>query len=197
MKKFTTKNGISEYGVQEAELSDIEILDKRAQALAQLPKEEQAEDEILRLVTFHSGEERYGVEITQVQEVQSLRPEAWSKVPCTPDFIVGVVNIRGRVFSLMDVGRFVGLPARPLTSASQVLIVRSGLGDKGEMELGFLTDDVPQVITVSQDDVRPSSTTISSKVQEYVAGVTVDMVIILDLPRLLNDPNIIIHEEVL
>ncbi len=197
MKKFTSKNGNSEYGMQEAGLSEFEILEKRAQALAQLPVEEQAEGEILRLVTFRSGEERYGVEITQVQEVQPLQPEAWSKVPCTPDFIVGVVNIRGRVYSLRDVGRFVGLPARPLTSASQVLIVRSGRGDNGEMVVGFLTDDVPQVITVSQADVRPSSTTVSSKVQEYVAGVTVDMVIILDLPRLLTDPQIIINEEVL
>jgi purine-binding chemotaxis protein CheW len=168
------------------------VLEQRARTLATLPTEEVAEGETLRVVAFPLGEERYGIEVTMVQEVQPLEPHIWSRVPCTPDFIVGAVNIRGRVYSVMDTGRFLGLPSRSLSETSHVLLVR---GD-GDMELGILADDIPQVASVPLADVQPASATISSRAQEYVRGVTNDMLIILNLPRLLSDPGIIVHEEV-
>lgn len=63
-------------------------LERRARALARLPTEEAAEGEVLHLVTFPLGEERYGVKVTLVQEVQPVERQSWSPVPCTPHFIV-------------------------------------------------------------------------------------------------------------
>ncbi len=180
-------------------LSQVEVseLERRARALARLPTEEAAEGDTLHLVTFPLGKERYGVEVTLVQEVQPLESQTWSLVPCTPDFIVGAVNIRGRIYSVMDMARFLGLPQRPPSEAAHVLLVQGGVqGDEGGMELGILADDVPQVITVSLAEVQPSSATVSTQAQEYVRGVTDDMLIILGLERLLSDPRIIVHEEV-
>ncbi len=176
--------------------SEMEILERRARVLARLPTEEAAEGETLHLLTFPLGEERYGVDIALVQEVQPLESQTWSLVPCTSDFIVGAVNIRGRIYSVMDMARFLGLPQRPPSEAAHVLLVQGGVqGDEGGMELGILADDVPQVITVSLAEVQPSSATVSTQAQEYVRGVTDDMLIILDLERLLSDPRIIVHEE--
>jgi purine-binding chemotaxis protein CheW len=174
-----------------------EILEKRARALAKLPPNEAAAGEMLRLVAFCVGEERYGVEIGLVQEVQPLSHHTWSPVPCTPDFIVGAVNVRGHIYSLMDVARFLGVPPRPLSEAARILLVRGrDLGTGEEMELGILADGLPQVASVRLAEIQPPGATISSRMQEYVRGVTKDMLIILNLERLLADPSIIICEEV-
>ena len=118
----------------------------------------------------------------------------WSRVPCTPDFIVGAVNIRGRIYSVTDIASFLGLPQRPLSEAAHILLVR-GRTQEG-MELCLLADDLPEVVSIPLAGVRPAAATISSKVREYVRGVTADMLIVLDLERLLLDPRIVVHEEV-
>jgi len=171
-------------------------LERRARALARLPTEVEAKSETLHLVTFSLGEERYGVEITLVEGIQPLQSQTWAHVPCTPGFIVGAVNIRGRIYSVMDVGRFLGLPPRPLSETAHVLLVRNGSqGATGEMELGILADDLPQVANIPLTEVQPPSATISNQAQKYVQGVTADMLIILHLERLLSDPAIIVDEE--
>jgi purine-binding chemotaxis protein CheW len=177
------------------EQSEMELLKERARALARLPPAEAVEGEVLRLVTFPLAEERYGVELTLLQEVQPLKRQTWSPVPCAPGFIVGAVNIRGRIYSVMDIGRFLGLPSRPLSETAHVLLVQGGdRWGEGEMELGILADDMPQVANVPLAQVQPP-TTISNQAREYVRGVTGDMLIILDPERLLSDPGIIVHEE--
>ena len=177
--------------------SEMELLEQRARALARRPTEEAAEGETLRLVTFPLGEERYGLELTLVQEAQPLGPQTWSRVPCTPDFIVGAVNLRGRICSVMDIGRFLGLSSRPLSEMAHVLLVRGGnQGDEGEVELGILADDMPQVAVVPLAEVQPSSATVSPQAQEFVRGVTEDMLIILNLEHLLSHPGIVVNEEV-
>jgi len=176
--------------------SDTEILEERARALARLPAEE-SESETLHLVTFSLGEEHYGVEITLVQEIQPLESHTWSPVPCTPDFIVGAINIRGHVYSMMDMGRFLGLPSRPLSETAHILLVwDEGRGGKEGMELSILTDDLPQVINVPLSKIRPPSAAVSTQAQKYIRGVMADLLIVLDLKRLLADPDIIVHEEV-
>ena len=73
------------------------ILERRASILARPLEKKVKEDEILHLLTFSLGEDRFGVESTFVKEAQPLVRHMWSPVPCTPDFIVGAVNIRGRL----------------------------------------------------------------------------------------------------
>ena len=172
------------------------VLEKRAQILARRPKEEITATEFLHLVTFPLGDERYGVDIDLVQDVRSFNQQNWSPIPCTPDFIVGAINIRGRIYSLMDVARFTGLPSRPFTDITHVLLLRSrDHGMEEAMELSILSDDIPQVVDIPLSVVESASVTVSARMQEYVRGVTKDMLIILDLERLLSDPGIIVHQE--
>ena len=162
-----------------------------------MPVEGEIEGDTLRLVTFPLGDECYGVDINLVQEVQPLTEQTWSGVPCTPEFIAGVVNIRGHIYSVIDIARFLGLARRPLPETSHVLLVRGGdQRAEGELELCILTDDMPQVVNIGLRIVRPASKSTAGQAHEYVRGVTDDMLIILDLERLLSDPNIIIHEDV-
>jgi purine-binding chemotaxis protein CheW len=183
--------------LSDARPSDLEVLERRAQALARLPEREVRKDETLHLVAFRLGEERYAVPITLVQEVHPLDPGSWCRVPCTPAFIVGAVNIRGRIYSVMDVGRFLGLSSRAMSETPHVLLVQGGnLDNRGALALGVLADDVPRVARVPLTELTSSSVSIPTRAQDFVRGVSEDMLIILHLERLLSDPEIIVYEEV-
>ncbi|MDP1992661.1 MAG: chemotaxis protein CheW [Syntrophales bacterium] len=181
---------------QSAAGTDRRILESRARILAHPPKDDIAEGEILYLLSFLLGGERYGVDIKLVRETQPLESQEWAAVPCTPDFIAGAVNIRGRIYPVMNVARFFGLPARPLSKTAHVLLVSGVNGGGEEMELSLLADELPQTTRVSRNDVKAPTVTISPRAQEFIRGITDDMLIILDLKRLLSDPGIIVHEEV-
>ncbi len=171
------------------------ILEERAQALAKKDEGDLMEGEVLSAMAFPLGDEQYGIEINLVQEIQPFQNQFWSRVPSTPEFIVGAVNIRGRIYSVMDVGRFLGLPNRPVSENAHVILVKGGINDK--MELCILADDVPQVTRIPLTEVRTNETAASTQEKEYIRGITSDMLIMLNLEKLLLDPKIIIHEEVL
>ena len=177
--------------------SDKELLEERAKALASLPTEEALEEETLHLLTFSLAGERYGVEVDLAQEIQPMERRIWSRVPNTPGFIIGAANIRGRIHSVMDIGRFLGLKSRPISDEAHVIVVQSNpKGGDEAMELCILTDDLPQVANISRSEVQTEHATVSGQAQEYVHGVTEDMLIVLDLDRLLQNPKIIVHQEV-
>jgi purine-binding chemotaxis protein CheW len=170
-------------------------LEERARSLARLPEKKAASGETLEVLTFHLGTEYIGIPTEGVHEIQPLGAHHWSCVPCAPDFIVGIVNLRSRIYSIMDLAVFWGLPPRPLSEKAHILLVRGGhRNDHQEMELTLLTDDLDKVCRLRMDDLHPTPPTVSAKVQAHVRGVTADMMMVLDLESLLSDPNIIVRE---
>ncbi len=171
------------------------ILEERARSLARVPEKKGASGETLEVLTFHLGTEYIGIPTEGVHEIQPLSAHNWSRVPCAPDFIVGIVNLRSRIYSIMDLTVFWGLPPRPPSENAHILLVRGG-NDSGhqEMELTLLTDDLDKVCRLRLDELNPTPSTVSAKVQVHVRGVTADMMLVLDLESLLSDPNIIVSE---
>ncbi len=177
-------------------LRDVQgILEERARLLARLPEKKADSGETLEVLTFHLGTEYIGIPTEGVHEIQPLSAHYWSCVPCTPDFIVGIVNLRSRIYSIMDLTVFWGLPPHPLSEKAHILLVRSGHGSsRHEIELTLLTDDLDKVCRLRLDDLNPTPPTVSPKVQAHVRGITADMMMVLDLESLLSDPNIIVCE---
>ena len=173
-----------------------QILAQRAKELAQALEDETAIGQSLHLITFSLGGGRYAVPVDGVLEIQPL--ENWARVPCTPSFIVGAVNLRGRIYSLMDVARFFGLPDRPMPDSAHVLLVRgqSAHVDSGRIELCLLADELPANEQISMAEIDRASSTLSSQAQEYTRGVNGEMLIVLDLERLLASAEIIVEEDV-
>jgi len=170
------------------------ILESRAKKLAQLPKNEKDADDIFHALTFMIGEERYAVDIKRVREVHPLN--RISRVPCTPEFVIGAVNIRGHIYSVVDIVRFMGLSSSKLPESVYILLVQGNLShEKEPLETCIISHNVPQVIRIALNDIQPPSTTISGESQMYIRGVLDDMTIILDLERILDDPKLIVDEE--
>jgi purine-binding chemotaxis protein CheW len=168
----------------EAEL----ILRARAKRLAQAAPAPSTEA-TLELLEFRLARERYAIETRFVQEVYPLRE--FTPLPCTPPFIRGVVNVRGRIVPVLDLKKFFALPDQGLTDLHRVILLR-GQG----MEIGLLADIALGVRTVPQGALQPSLPTLTGIRAEYLKGVTDEPLIVLDADRLLADPHIIVREDV-
>ena len=175
---------------------DRRILDARARLLAVPPQQETDSGETLHLLAFFLGGERYGVNIDLVREALPLDRQNWTRVPCSPSFIVGAVNIRGRIYSLMDISRFFGLAARPWPENPHAVLVNNETGRAEGMELCLLADTLPEIVDIMLHEVQSAGAIVSNQANEFIHGITQEMLIILDIDRLLSDPRIIIHEEV-
>lgn len=165
------------------------ILRARAQALARPPRQAPAAGSMLELLEFGLASERYALESRQVEEVHPLRE--LTPLPCTPPFIRGIVNVRGRIVPVLDLKKFFDLPERGLTDLHRIILVQ-GNG----LELGLLADMIVGVRGVAADSLQPSLPTLTGIRADYLRGVSDGHLVVLNLERILADPKIIIHEEV-
>lgn len=163
------------------------ILEKRAQALARATEVETGET--MQFVVFSLANETYGIPTRYVKEVQPLRDV--SPVPCTSDFVVGVINIRGAIYSVVDIRQFLGVQKQEVTDLTKVILV-----DAAGLEVGILADDVSESMSVAMAEIKPSLAAQATIKEEYIQGVTKDMLIILNLDTLMRDERIVVHEEV-
>jgi purine-binding chemotaxis protein CheW len=175
--------------MEDANAEAERILRARAHTLARSPRSAPAAGTMLELLEFRLGSERYALETRHVQEVHPLRE--LTPLPCTPAFVLGIVNVRGRILPVLDLKKFFDLPERGLTDLHRVILVR-GNG----LELGLLADVIVGVRSVAADDLQPSLPTLSGIRADYLKGVSVERLVVLDLDRILSDPKIIVHEEV-
>jgi purine-binding chemotaxis protein CheW len=164
------------------------VLRARARALAR-PEASGAPQETIELLEFRLARDHYALETRHVAEVLPLGELA--PVPCTPAFVAGVVNVRGRITTVIDIQKFFGLPARGLVDLHDVILVRSG-----ELELGLLADSIVGVRAELRSAIQPSLPTPTGVPAEYVNGMTADRLLVLDLDRMLADRRITVNEEV-
>ena len=164
------------------------ILRERAQALARVPPPPAA-DTILELLEFGLASERYAIERRYVQEVHPLRE--LTPLPCTPPFILGIVNVRGRIVPVLDLKKFFELPERGLTDLHRTIIVRGH-----DLEIGLLADVIIGIRSVPAESLQPSLPTLTGIRADYLKGVADGRLVVLAVDRILSDPKIIVHEEV-
>ncbi len=165
------------------------ILKKRADALAQAPSADDDAAQRLEVVEFVLAGESYGVESAHVREIHPLSDI--TPLPCTPEFVAGIVNVRGEIVSVIDIKRFFGLAAGGITDLNKVIVLKSEA-----MTFGVLADAIVGVRSVAQADLQPALPTLTGLRQEFLLGVTVDRLVVLDAHKLLEDRSLIVHEEV-
>ena len=132
--------------------------------------------------------ERYGIESVYVQEMLQIRE--LTRLPGTPPFVLGIINIRGTIHSVIDLKKIFSLPDGGLPEFSRVLVIR----DKG-MAFGIIVDAVAGTRRVLRDTLRPPPPTFSGIRTDYLKGVTPGPVIVLDGGKILADRNLIVQEQ--
>lgn len=164
------------------------ILKTRAQVLALEPEKEEPGERI-EIVEFLLSAERYGLELRYVREVWPLKD--LTPIPCTPAFVLGVINVRGQILSVIDLKKLLDLPGKGLGDLNKVLILHSET-----MEFGILADDIIGVRSVLLSGLKPSVPTITGLGQEYLQGVSQECLIVLDAGLILLDKRMVVEEEV-
>ena len=164
------------------------IMQARAKKLAREPQQKTAAEETLEVVEFVLAYETYAVESSYVREVYPMRE--FTPLPGTPPFVLGIVNVRGQILSVIDIKKFFDLPEKGLTDLNKVIILK-----RDGMEFGILADVILGVFRIPNQTIKTSLPTLTGIRADYLLGVTHDRMVILDAEKLLTDRNMLIHDE--
>jgi purine-binding chemotaxis protein CheW len=165
------------------------ILRARADALAVPPAAPRSAEETLAAVTFLLAGETYAIELSFVREVHPLT--SFTPLPGTPGFVLGIVNVRGQILSLIDLRHFFELPKVGLSELNKLIILQGN-----DMELGILADAVPGVQAIPRDEIQSGLPTLNGIRQAYLKGVTAERLVVLDGGRILADRSLVVQEQV-
>ena len=137
-------------------------------------------------VTFNLGKELYGVEVTRTREILSLTPV--TKVPQTPDYLLGVINLRGQVVPVVDMRLKLGLPAGDETEDTCIIVVDVHV-DGETITVGALADAVREVMDILSDQIEPPPRLGTRLKTEYINGmgkIDEQFMILLNIDRIFN-----------
>ncbi len=161
------------------------ILEERARLLARVPPQAPQAGDVVEVLIFSLGEERYGIGTEHVREV--LRFQEFTPLPGAPAYLLGITNVRGQILALFDPRQLFGLAPKEVTPGSRIMI----LGDE-RAELGVLADSVTEVARLRTDEVLEPPGTIAAGIRAFVRGVTEQALIVLDGSVMLADPRLFI-----
>ena len=140
-------------------------------------------DEVIQLVTFRLKDETYGINVMQVQEV--LRVTEIAPVPGAPQYVLGIINLRGNVVTVIDTRTRFGLPTTELDDASRIVIIESE-----DQVVGILVDSVAEVVELRHSEIDSAPNIGNEESARYIQGVASnddDLLIVVDLNKLLTE----------
>ena len=152
--------------------------------------EEKNVNSSLQYVTFSLGEELFGVEVSRTREILSLTPI--TKVPQTPEYLLGVINLRGQVVPVVDMRLKLGLPVGKETEDTCIIVV-DVLVDGETITVGALADAVREVMDIRSDQIEPPPRLGSRLKTEFIDGmgkVDEQFMILLNIDRIFNSEEL-------
>ncbi|CAG0969675.1 chemotaxis protein CheW [Geobacter sp.] len=144
---------------------------------------EESRNELIQLVSFKLEHEEYGVNVLKVREI--IRMPSITRVPNTPHYIEGVINLRGKVIPIISMRKRFNLPDGEISSQTRIMVIDM----EGEL-MGFVVDAVSEVIRIAESEIQPPPAVVNSAVeQECLAGVinqTDRLLFFLNLEKLIS-----------
>lgn len=140
-------------------------------------------DEVLQWVTFKLEDETYGINVMQVQEV--LRYTEIAPVPGAPDYVLGIINLRGNVVTVIDTRARFGLMPGEVSDNSRIVIIES---DK--QVIGILVDSVAEVVYLKSSEIDSAPNVGTDESAKFIQGVSNrsgELLILVDLNKLMTD----------
>ena len=141
--------------------------------------------QVFRWVTFRLADESYGINVMQVQEV--LRMTDVAPVPGAPHYVMGIINLRGSVVTVLDTRKLLDLSTSDITDTSRIMIIESG-----KVTVGLLVDSVAEVVNIASSDIDPPPSVGNDEGSRYIQGIyssEQQILILIDLNKLINEEN--------
>ncbi len=142
-------------------------------------------DELLQLVSFNIGEEEFGVDILKVQEINRMLEV--TRVPNAPEYVDGVINLRGKVIPIIDLRRRFGLERKEHDKNTRIVVVELN----GKV-VGFVVDAVQEVLRIHKSVTEPPPPIVAGIEAEYITAVGKledRLLILLDLEKVLSNEH--------
>jgi purine-binding chemotaxis protein CheW len=142
-----------------------------------------AEDDVLQWVTFQLERETYGINVMQVQEV--LRYTEIAPVPGSPEYVLGIINLRGNVVTVIDTRSRFGLPMGEVTDNSRIVIIEAE-----KQVIGIMVDSVAEVVYLRNSEIDNAPNVGTEESAKFIQGVSNregHLLILVDLDKLLSD----------
>ncbi|ELI6419234.1 TPA: chemotaxis protein CheW [Aeromonas salmonicida subsp. salmonicida] len=144
-----------------------------------------AEDEVLQWVTFQLENETYGINVMQVQEV--LRYTEIAPVPGAPEYVLGIINLRGNVVTVIDTRSRFGLPFGDVSENSRIVIIEAE-----KQVIGIMVDSVAEVVYLRSSEIDAAPAVGTEESAKFIQGVSNrdgQLLILVDLNKLLSDED--------
>ena len=142
-----------------------------------------AEDPVLQWVTFRLDNETYGINVMQVQEV--LRYTEIAPVPGAPPYVLGIINLRGNVVTVIDTRLRFGLQQTETTDQTRIVIIETE-----NQVVGILVDAVAEVVYLRQSEIETTPNVGNDETAKFIQGVchkNDELLILVDLEKMMSD----------
>jgi purine-binding chemotaxis protein CheW len=146
------------------------------------------EDGLDQYLTFMLADEEYGVDILRVQEIKGW--DGVTPMPNMPEYILGVINLRGTVVPIIDLRKLFQQESVPFDKTTVVIVVRVSNGEDGERTMGIVVDAVSEVHNIAKTDLKPAPDFGGACSTESIKGLATEndkMLIMLDIDHLMNN----------
>ncbi|WP_369601765.1 chemotaxis protein CheW [Hahella sp. SMD15-11] len=142
-----------------------------------------ADDPILQYVTFKLDHETYGINVMQIQEV--LRYTEIAPVPGAPDYVLGIINLRGNVVTVIDTRKRFGLDEAEVTDHTRIVVL-----ELGSHVVGILVDSVAEVVYLRQSEIETAPNVGNDESAKFIQGVcnkNGELIILVEFEKMLSD----------
>ena len=144
-------------------------------------------EDLIQLVIFQLGGEEFGVDIMQVQEI--IRMPETTRIPQSPDYVKGIINLRGRVIVVINLDQRFGMDSKEIYDDSRIIVA-----EVAETVMGMVVNSVSEVMRLPKSNLESAPDMITSKINaDYIKGVgKLDdrLLILLDLEKVLSEKEI-------
>lgn len=165
------------------------ILHKRAEKLALSNKSKTTPSKgDLELVVFLLDSEHYAFESEYIKEIYPLKDH--TPLPGVPSFVYGLINIRRRIISVIDIRKLFDMPAEDKITAKAIVL------QKEDMEFGVLAEEIVGLRQIEDGELQTNLPSLTGIHQEFLKGITSDRLLVLDAGKLLNSQNVIVNQSI-
>lgn len=165
----------------------LAILKERAEALAQTPLLAGKREHQVDVLEFIISGERFAVEAKYVREANKLA--GLTPLPCTPGFVLGLMNFRGQILALLDLREVLELKKRDKKNTDlQVIVLQNE-----HIQSGFAVDEIIGISSIPEKDLQSPKQLVSAAVLPLVKGVRADHLTVIDVENLFNDRRLLVE----
>lgn len=165
------------------------ILKERAEKLKNSQYYENLNQKYIEVLVFKLSQENYGIETKYIKEVYPVKD--LTILPCVPSYIYGVINVRRKIYSIVDLKYFFGLTDFNDDSNKKIIIL-----ENNENSFGLIIDVIEEIKLIKQEELQTQLPILTDLRKEFLKGIAFNNLIVLDGYKLINNDAFIVNENV-